>query len=65
MKLFVWEDVLCDYTCGQMIALASTIEEAREILLKKYSYIPEYDLNKQPKEYDLSTPVAYAVFGGG
>jgi hypothetical protein len=65
MKLFVWEDVLCDYTCGQMVALATTIEEARKILLQKCSYIPEKELNKQPKEYDLSSSVGFVIWGGG
>jgi len=30
VKLFVWRQVLCDYTCGIMVALAEDVEQARE-----------------------------------
>jgi len=28
MKLFVWKNVLCDYTCGMAFAYAQTLEDA-------------------------------------
>lgn len=65
MKLFVWEGVLTDYTSGIMFAIAETVEEARASLLKKCDYIPDYDLNKQPSEFDLSRSVAFVCWGGG
>lgn len=64
MKLFVWEDVLTDYTSGLMVAIAPTVEEARATLLRECSYIPEDDLIKQPREFGLSDPSAFLCWGG-
>ena len=36
LKLFVWEDVLSDYTSGVMFALAKDVEQARKVILDKY-----------------------------
>jgi len=33
LKLYVWEDVLCDYSCGVMFALAYDEDEARRLIL--------------------------------
>lgn len=63
MKLFVWDRVLCDYTDGLMFALAPTVEAARD-LLREQCYDHE-DLAKEPTEYDLTKPIARAVWGGG
>ena len=65
LKLFVWEDVLTDYTSGIMVAIAPTVEEARAILLNECAYIPCDDIAQQPKEFDLSEPVAFVCWGGG
>ena len=65
MKLFVWENVLHDYTEGVMFALAPAVEDARKQLLVECSYIPEFDLSQEPKMYDMSSPVAFVMWGGG
>jgi hypothetical protein len=65
MKVFVWEDVLTDYSSGLMVAIAQTVEEARDALLKECSYIPKGDLDQQPKEFDLSEPAVFLCWGGG
>lgn len=65
MKLFVWEDVLYDYTGGIMFAVAETVEDARRKLRETDYYIKEYDLNKEPQEFDLSEAVAFTCWGGG
>lgn len=64
MKVFVWKGVLADYTSGMMVAIAPTVEEARDALLKECNYIPEGDLNQQPEEYDLSEAAAFVCWGG-
>lgn len=64
LKLYIWEDVLSDYTSGVMFALASSVEEAREILLAKCGYLPESDLNKTPKVYE-NEKMALVLWGGG
>ncbi|MDD1626198.1 MAG: hypothetical protein LUQ26_01795 [Methylococcaceae bacterium] len=65
MKLFVWENVLTDWTSGIMFAVAPTVEEARVILLGKCGHIPEEDINQTPLEFDLSEPIAFLCWGGG
>ena len=64
MKVYVWTDVLLDYTSGMMVAIAPTAEEARAVLLRVCDFLPEGDLNQQPKEFDLSEPVAFVCWGG-
>jgi hypothetical protein len=41
LKLYVWEDVLEDYTSGMAVALAPDVETALKLLSKKAGY----DLN--------------------
>ena len=65
MKVFVWEGVLTDYSNGMMVSVASSVEEARAALMKECDYIPEGDLNQQPKELDLSEAVGFVCWGGG
>ena len=36
LKLYVWEDVLKDWTSGLVCVLASSQEQARELINKKY-----------------------------
>jgi len=63
LKLYIWEDVLTDYTPGVMFALAPDVETARKMLLEDTSYIPDEDLSQEPKVY--TSPVAVVVWGGG
>jgi len=64
MKLYVWENVLTDYTSGIMFALANSVEEARGLILAKGDYPQVFeDLDPEPKVYD--TPVGYQIWGGG
>lgn len=32
MKLYVWKDVLCDWTCGLIVALAPDLETALKLI---------------------------------
>ncbi len=69
MKLYVWENVLTDYTSGIMFALANSIEEARELIIKKEGceHFPEglvrTDLKADPDVYDQ--PCGFTCWGGG
>lgn len=63
LKLYVWEDVLVDYTSGAMWALADSVEEARSEIRKSYASVPDGDLQKEPMTYEQ--PVGFAVWGGG
>lgn len=64
-KVFVWDNVLEDYTSGGMFAVAKNVSDARAALLKECSYIPESDLGQEPKVYDITDCPARAVWGGG
>jgi len=63
LKLYVWEDVLCDYTCGMMVALATDVDEARRLIQLKTDCIPEDDLAREPLE--VIDPTAFISWGGG
>jgi hypothetical protein len=68
MKLFIWENVLCDYACGIMFALAETVDDARKQLLAILEQtgepVPTEDLDKEPQVVDITEPVARIVWGG-
>jgi len=68
LKLYVWERVLCDYTCGMVVVLAHDLAEAREVwrrrcvreknehLISTCSIVPTHI---------TSVPGAFWVYGGG
>lgn len=62
LKLFVWDEVFCDYTCGIAFALAHDAEEARQMIFDIRPW-GHGDLAVAPKVYEA--PVARAVSGGG
>jgi len=66
LKLFVWENVLCDWTCGHIAVLASSVEEAREVVkrnpdLGEYSDV-KWVFTEEPTIY--TDPVAILCWGG-
>ena len=65
MKLYVWEDVLTDYTSGMMFALADSADDARVQLIEQCDYLPTGDLAKEPRVFDTTDRVAFIVWGGG
>jgi hypothetical protein len=69
MKLFVWKNVLSDYTDGIMFAYAGNLEEAKGLILSNFGkdwekrnlqWVFE---NKKPEIYE--TPYGFALWGGG
>lgn len=67
MKLFIWRDIRCDYTCGIGFAMARNIEEAREVI-KSASEDWEWDIYKgelmdEPEIYEI--PTGAWISGGG
>ena len=67
-KLYVWEGVLCDNTCGLAFCVARSKEDAIK-LLDKQVYVG--DLKRvSPKIHNLKglqrkNSFGYAVYGGG
>jgi hypothetical protein len=67
MKLFVWEEVLSDYTDGIAVALAPDLESALVAVNKAMGYEVELPVSKL-KIIDLDgevQPQGWAVHGGG
>lgn len=64
LKLYVWENVLRDWTSGVMFAFASSPDEARKVILKKSdnSSVRE-ELQQEPRVIDK--PEGFIVYGGG
>lgn len=66
LKLFVWKEVLCDYYCGVMFALAPDVETARRLVLDSMDWessTAEQDLKSEPDVYE--TEFGLALYGGG
>jgi len=61
LKLYVWEDVLSDYTSGIAFAYATDPERARELILEKMGYKHE-DLSTRPRE--VKAEEGFYVYGG-
>ena len=70
LKLFIWENVLTDYTSGIAFALAENPEEARKIIFAKFEKKEQYlsdtlksDLSDEPEMID--TKDGFYIWGGG
>ena len=70
MKLFVWKEVLRDYTSGIAFALADNVEDARKQIADKYKKEEGYmsdelkkDLFDEPIIIDKSE--GFYIWGGG
>ena len=46
LKLYVWHETLVDYTAGVMFALASSKEEAAEVILREEGNVDSYEIYK-------------------
>ena len=67
-KLYVWRDVLTDYTSGIAVAAATSVEEARSVLVQQaddYEVAPlARDIAKAPDRV-LELPAGAHCWGGG
>ncbi len=64
MKLYVWDNVLTDYTDGIMFAVAPNLEDARRQLRESIGY-DHPDIKNEPIEYSGKRRICRTVFGGG
>ena len=66
LKLFIWEDVLTDYTSGMVVIYAYDLDHAKKVFLKKFpdeQYIID---NFFGKPHEVVTKAdAFYVYGGG
>lgn len=66
LKLFVWENVLTDYTAGMVCIYAYDLEHAKKVFLKKFKD-EQYVLDNffgQPHVV-ITKADAFYVYGGG
>jgi hypothetical protein len=65
MKLYVWHNVFCDYTCGIAFAMAESAEEARRLIRENAEDWEDIDgaLADEPEVYD--GPHGEHILGGG
>ena len=66
LKLYVWENVLEDYTSGIMFALATDADHARKVILEaggEGMHSVEKDLKQEPDCYE--DPTGFFLYGGG
>jgi len=63
LKMYIWEDVLCDYSCGMIAVLAESPEHAREIVRRDYDDHIYRETYKDPIE--VKEPTAFYAYGGG
>ena len=68
LKLYIWRDVLCDYTCGIIVAMAHNIEDARSVVIS--SGLDEWNHTRVVRAIEddpevHSNPYGTYVVGGG
>ena len=64
LKLFIWRNVLADYTSGIAFALAETEQEAREMLLKDEDCLAR-DASFKEKPLVYEDKMCDTLWGGG
>ena len=65
MKLYLWREVLWDYSHGMAFAIAHSAEEARGLLVASDAYWGSDDLKQEPEVHELTEPFCAYVHGGG
>ena len=63
LKLYVWEGVLCDYTCGMAVVLAHNLDEVKLIIGRDF---PDYVVEQLPlgQCQRVTEPKGFYVYGG-
>jgi hypothetical protein len=70
MKIYVWDDFGCDYTCGIAVCIASSLEEAFEIIEKQLEedensfMLSSVYFGKPTRILDVEPSLFYATGGG-
>lgn len=68
LKLFVWEEIMCDWTCGIAFALAYDADHARELIMeraRKAYASPGYVAKAiEGGPYEVTNPEGFLVPGG-
>jgi len=65
VKLYIWEEVLCDYKCGMIVALAPDLESA--MAAEPIDYVRAEMGRVSPKVIEINPDVqaqTWHVYGG-
>lgn len=65
LKLFIWHEVFCDYTCGIAFAIAETKEEAITLITKEQEYNKNELEQKEPEVHPIDKKYGCMIWGGG
>lgn len=65
LKLYVWSPFATDYTDGLAFAIAENIEQARKLCAKHLGFNHSELSDLEPRVYPLTSPIGFAVCGGG
>jgi hypothetical protein len=64
LKIYVWDNVLCDYTPGMIVVIASSLEKAKAIAKERHP--SETDIESdQPSIQDIKEGYVAECYGGG
>ena len=63
MKLYVWRDVLTDWSSGVIVAMAHDVEEARQLARQQLETWNHHEVDKRPSVH--RQPAAAVCHGGG
>lgn len=63
LQTFVWEDVLCDYTCGMIVVAAYSLDQARQMAIEKIGAWNSSDVLGMPTILNHLTVIW--TYGGG
>lgn len=66
MKLYVWTEFEPEYTPGLAFAIADNVDEARELVKRKFREQFKFDANNfgSVEEFELTEKIAFARCGG-
>lgn len=62
LKMYVWEDVLSDYTSGIVVSVASSLGEALSLVRTKDEIAYDHIKNVEPKI--ITSPDVFVLYGG-
>lgn len=66
LNVYVWHDVLTDYSSGMAVVVAESVEHARSVVIKSPELCDNlWGFEKEPICLDLTKPSIEFVYGGG
>ena len=69
MKVFIWQEVLCDWTCGMIVVIADSLEDAIDKVRNEEGDFTVSEMARvKPTVIEtgqLDQPIMFCVWGGG